>query len=133
MRTLIVEDDSSSRLLLQKLLDKYGSTSVAVNGKEAIEAHKESLDSDMPYDLICLDIMMPGMDGQETLKIIRKHEEEKGIYSTDGTKIVMVTALSDMSNIMKAYMSLCDGYITKPVCKSKLVSELQKLKLLEKE
>ena len=64
MKTLIVEDDFTSRLYLQELLKGYGPTHIAVNGKEAIEATHLALEAGEPYNLICLDIMMPEMDGQ---------------------------------------------------------------------
>ena len=96
MKTLIVEDDPTSRLLLQEYLKRYGALHVAVNGEEAVEAVRVALDVDKPYNLICLDIMMPEMDGQEALREIRALEEAKGIWSTSGAKVVMTTALGDM-------------------------------------
>ena len=130
MKTLIVEDDFTSRLVLQSFLKSYGSSHTAVNGKEAVEAVRLSLEAEEPYDLICLDIMMPEMDGQEALSKIRNLEEAKGITSTNGAKILMATALADIKNVMKAYHGLCDGYLTKPIDKSKLIEELRKLNLL---
>jgi len=130
MKTLIAEDDFTSRLLLQQLLKSYGPCHVAVNGKEAVGAVLLSLETGEPYDLICLDIMMPEMDGQEVLRIIRKQEESRGILSTNGAKIIMTTALGDPKNVMAAFGSLCDAYLTKPIQKEKLVEELDKLNLV---
>ena len=114
MKTLIVEDDFTSRLLLQELLKSYGPSHIAVNGKEAVEAVQVALETGKPYDLICLDIMMPEMDGQEALRLIREQEESRGILSSRGAKIVMTTALDDPRNVMVAYISLCDANLTKP-------------------
>ena len=130
MKTLIVEDDFTSRFLLQELLREQGDSHIAVNGKEAVTAVKEALDNNQPYDLITMDIMMPEMDGQEALHKIRDLEKEKGIFSTDGAKVLMTTALDDMSNISKAFENLCDGYLVKPVKKEKLLGELNKMKLI---
>jgi len=102
MKTLIVEDDFTSRLLLQELLKSYGPCHIAVNGKEAVEATAAALE-DEPYDLICLDIMMPEMDGQEALRRIREQEEARDILSSNGAKIVMTTALDDIKNVSAAY------------------------------
>jgi len=129
MKTLIVEDDFTSRLLLQELLKSYGPCHIAVNGKEAVEATAAALE-DEPYDLICLDIMMPEMDGQEALRRIREQEEARDILSSNGAKIVMTTALGDIKNVIAAYKSLCDGYLTKPIQKAKLLEELRKLELI---
>ncbi len=129
MKTLIVEDDFASRLILQELLKGFGSIHIAVNGKEAVEAVRVALEDEQPYDLICLDIMMPEMDGQEALHQIRRQEEAMGILSDRGSKIVMTTALDDARNVMKAFNSLCDGYLTKPIKKATLVDKLKEIGL----
>lgn len=131
MKALIVEDDFTSRLLLYEILKNYGNTQTAVNGKEAVEAVSAALDADDPFDLVCMDIMMPEMDGQQALKKIRRIEQEKGISSSAGAKIIMVTALSDMKNMFSAYHSLCDGYLVKPIQKEKLLEELQNMHLID--
>jgi len=130
MKILIVEDDFTSRLLLQELLKSFGPTHIAVNGREAVEAAHSALEADEPYDLICLDIVMPEMDGQQALREIRALEEAKGIISCNGAKIVMTTAQEDLKNVKAAYYSLCDAYLTKPIQKAKLLEELGKLNLI---
>ena len=131
MKTLIVEDDFTSRLLLQELLKSYGPSHIAVNGKEAVEAVRLALEAGEPYNLICLDIMMPEMDGQEALRQIREQEEARGILPSKGAKIVMTTALGDLKNVSAAYRNLCDAYLTKPIQKAKLLEELRKLGLIQ--
>lgn len=130
MKTLVVEDDLTSRLLLQEILKGYGPCHVAVNGKEAVEATGAALGAGEPYNLICLDIMMPEMDGQEALRRIRKQEEGKGILSSDGAKVIMTTLLDDLKSVSAAYSSLCDAYLVKPIEKAKLLEELRKLSLI---
>jgi two-component system chemotaxis response regulator CheY len=129
MRTLIVEDDFTSRLLMQEILNRYGPTHIAANGREAVEAVKVALDKNEFYDLICMDIHMPEMDGQTSLKHIRKLEEDRGIFSTDGAKIVMTTALNDMHNVAQSFNGLCDAYMVKPIDRAKLLAHLRKLGL----
>jgi two-component system chemotaxis response regulator CheY len=130
LKILIVEDDFSSRFLLQKILEEHGTCHIAVNGKEAVEAVKNAMDDGDPYDLICLDIMMPEMDGHDALEEIRQLEEEKGIFSSEGVKIIMTTALEDMKNIKHAYQNLCDGYLAKPITKGKLLKNLYSLNII---
>jgi len=130
MKTLIVEDDFTSRLILQDLLSPYGPTHIAVNGTEATEAVRLAAEGAEPYNLVCLDILMPGKDGHEVLKEIRDMEDSRGVLSTQGVKIVMTTSLSDMKNVLSAFKGLCDGYVTKPVDKAKLMGELRKLALV---
>jgi two-component system, chemotaxis family, chemotaxis protein CheY len=130
MKTLIVEDDFTSRLLMQELLKSYGLPHVAINGQEAVDAVRAALEAGQPYDLICLDIMMPGMDGLQALKEIRALEDAKGIFSTEGAKILMTTALTDIQNKIDAFSGLCDGYLTKPIHKARLLDELRKHNLI---
>jgi two-component system chemotaxis response regulator CheY len=130
MKTLIVEDDFSSRLLLMKLLSPYGEAHPAVNGIEAVEVVRTALEAGEPYNLICLDLMMPEMDGQTALKHIRDIEESKGLNYGAGAKIIMTTAVNDLGSVAGAYKSLCDGYLVKPIIKAKLLQELAKLGLL---
>lgn len=130
MKILIVEDDFTCRLLLQKILSIYGECHIAVNGKEALDAFDLALREGKPYQLICLDVMMPEMDGMEALRKIRDMEEEKGINSSMGVKIIMTTALGDPKNVVGAFKSLCDAYLVKPVNKSKLLDYLRSFGLI---
>ena len=131
MRTLIVEDDFTSRTLLKEILKGLGSSDIAVNGQEAIEAVRNAMASNTPYDLICLDIMMPEMNGQEALVEIRRIEEESGLHIGRGAKILMTTALGDKDNILTAFKEQCDGYLVKPVEKRKFLSLLTDLNLID--
>lgn len=131
MKTLIVEDDFTSRVVLHGLLAQYGECHIAVNGQEAVEACATALTIGRYYDLICLDIMMPEMDGQTALKQIRAGEERMGILSNRGAKIVMTTALDDARNIMDAFQGLCDGYLVKPIDGEKLVRWLKQHDLID--
>src|SRR5690242_10514905 len=92
LKTLIVEDDFSSRLILQTFLSHYGECHIAVNGREAVEAFRSALESGQAYGLVCMDIMMPEMDGREAVKQVRALEQAYGIPSTSDVKIIMTTA-----------------------------------------
>ena len=129
MKSLVVEDNLMSRILLQKILAPYGETHVAVDGKEAIIAFRISIEEKQPYDLICLDIMMPEMDGHAVLKEIRKIEDADDSPGRDNVKIVMTTAMDDSKNVMRAFKAQCDGYLVKPFEKQKFFEELRKLGL----
>jgi two-component system, chemotaxis family, chemotaxis protein CheY len=133
LKVLIVEDDFTSRLLLQKLLQPYGEGHIAVNGREAVSAFREALETGQPYDLVCLDIMMPEKDGHEALKEMRALEESRNIVSTQGAKVIMTTAMGDVKNVAAAYDELCDGYLVKPIDKAKLIALLEELQLSPKE
>ena len=116
MNILIAEDDFVCRTLLQEILGVYGTVDVATNGREAIDSFTQSTETGEPYQLICLDIMMPEVDGQQALKEIRRIEQEKGVSGANAVKIIMTTALGDPKNIMEALLKgHCDAYINKPV------------------
>ena len=129
LKILIVEDDFTCRKLLQTFLSEYGDCFVAINGYEAVEAVREALDEGQLYDLVCLDIMMPEMDGHEALEAIRQIENEHGIAGLDGVKVIMTTALGDSKNVIGAFRTGCEAYIVKPVSKEKLLEEMEKLGL----
>ena len=129
MKALVAEDDFTSRLLLQKLLSPFGEVHVAANGAEALEAFRDAKKSGEPYNLVCLDIMMPKMDGQEVLKEIRGLEEADGIDLGQGTKVIMTTALKDRTNVLTAFREQCDAYLAKPIDRQKLVGCLKEFGL----
>ena len=102
-----------------------------MNGNEAVDACVDALTTGHPYHLICLDIMMPEMDGQAALKHIRAAEERMGILSHRGAKIVMVTALDDLQDILDAFSGLCDGSLVKPIDGTRLLKLLGQFKLCD--
>jgi two-component system, chemotaxis family, chemotaxis protein CheY len=130
MRILIAEDDTTSRLLLRKMLEPFGTCDVAINGKEALELFRAASEQEQKYALVCLDIMMPEMDGQATLKAMRALEQQAGRLPSQSSKIVMTTALRDIENVTTAYRELCDGYLVKPIQRDKLIALLRELDLL---
>lgn len=131
MKTLIVEDDFISRMLLQGILQVHGPCHICVNGREAVEAFRIALDAGEPYNLACLDIMMPEMDGQTALKQIRALEAAAGILPSNGAKIIMTTALNDKKNVMDAFREQCDLYLVKPIDKDKINESLHTLNLIQ--
>ena len=127
MKILLVEDDIVSRSVMLKLLAVYGDIEIAQNGDKAMDMFLQAHGNNAPYNLVALDIMMPGKDGQQVLKEIREFELKKGIMGSDGVKIIMTTALDDKKNILEAFRSQCEAYLTKPIHVKKLHSELSKL------
>lgn len=132
MNALVVEDDFTSRKVLTTFLSSYADIDVAVDGKEAIEAYSTALRESEPYDLICLDVIMPKLDGASVLKHIRKAEKEMGIGVGETTKVLMTTAVSDKGSVLKILKSGCDGYLLKPYKIDRLADELKRLGLIGK-
>lgn len=127
MRILIAEDDFASRKFLYKFLSNYGECDMTIDGEETLEAFSMAYDEGVPYDLICLDIMMPKMDGIKVLKNIREIEDERGIDEKERVKIIMTTALNDVKNVFDSFETGCQAYASKPIDTQKLVEVMKKL------
>jgi two-component system, chemotaxis family, chemotaxis protein CheY len=130
MRILIAEDDLVSRKFLSKFLSAYGECDITIDGMEALEAFMLAWDEGKPYELICLDIMMPELDGVKTLKTIRDIEGQKGVEESKRAKIIMTTALNDTESVNFALRTGCEAYATKPIDTKKLVQVMKKLSLI---
>ena len=129
MKSLVVDDDFTNRLLLQRFLDELGVVHIAVDGEEAVFAVKAAHFAEAPYQLICLDIMMPGLDGQGALKAIRDFEDKRKVPVSQRAKVVMTTALDDKESVLRSFREQCDAYLIKPVLKSRLFELLTPWKL----
>ncbi len=132
MRTLIVEDDFYIRKLLKTVLSQYGDCDTVVDGAEAIQAFLMAWQEEKPYDLICLDIMMPNMNGHEALQKIRDIEKEMMIKGSKEVKVIMITALNDPKSVFEAYYKGgATYYMPKPIKPESLVEEVRNLGLIE--
>lgn len=131
MRILIAEDDLTSRKFLSKFLSQYGECDVVVNGIEALDAYLISVKENEPYDVICLDIMMPKVDGVKVLKAIRDFEKQRGLLPEKRVKIIMITALADTEYVHKAFDLGCEAYAAKPIDTDKLVEVMKKLDIIK--
>ena len=129
MKTLIVEDEFTGRAVLLKILSGFGDCHVAVDAEEAVEAFSDAFKASVPYDLICMDICLPGMSGIEAVKKVRDFEEAHGVLSTYGVKVVMTTAVDRIHEVVNSFKSLCDGYLIKPIGAQALFDKLQELGL----
>jgi len=121
MKTSIVEDDFIARSILKGILFPYSDCDFVVDGEEAIQAFRHACDKSKPYDLICMDIMMPGIDGFEATARIRRHEERSGTH----LPIIALTA-----HALKGYKEKClqggmDGYISKPIKVPELIEAIR--------
>ena len=130
MRILLAEDDYASRKFGISLLSKYGEVDATVDGEEAVAAFEFAAEDGEYYDLICLDIMMPGTDGIEALYRIRDAEKRLKIADERCPKIIMVSALSDINYVDGDFELCCDGYANKPLDTEKFEDVLKKLELI---
>ncbi len=127
MKILIVEDDLASRKILYKFMADYGECDMTVDGMEGLDAYLMALDEVDPYELICLDIMMPKVDGIKVLKTIREIEKQRDIEDDKRVKIIMTTALNDVEVVNNSFNNGCEVYATKPIDIKKLENVMEKL------
>ncbi len=130
MKSLVVEDDATQRLFLKTVLGKYGTCIAVETGEQGEEEFKQALSKGEPFQLVCLDILLPGKSGQDLLKSFRTLEERKGIPLHQRCRILMTTGLSDLKQVTEAFASDCDGYLVKPIEASKLIEKLKSMKLV---
>jgi len=97
---------------------------------EAIEVFMISLDEMKYYDLVCLDIMMPEVDGIKALKTIRKLEQERNIPPENRAKIIMTTALNATDEIFDSFESGSEAYSVKPIDTDKFKDVMVRLGLV---
>lgn len=115
VKILVAEDDLVSRKFFCKFLEQYGECDPVIDGLEAIDAYMMSMREKVPYDLICLDIMMPKVDGVKVLKAIRDLETKQGVLPEKRVKIIMTTALSETQLVQTAFEYGCEAYASKPI------------------
>ncbi len=130
MNALVVEDDFTNRIVLQGFLSRYGECHTVVDGFEALEAVNIARADGSPYTLICMDLVMPGMNGSETVRRLRAVEESRGVFSGSGVKIIMTTAVTDTREVFKSFNALCDAYLTKPIDTALLLNHLEKFQIV---
>ena len=115
LNILVAEDDLASLKFMEKYLSAYGTVDAAHDGIEAVDFFFEKMQSGKPYDLVCLDIMMPRVDGYKALDAIRDIEAELEIDQEKRCKIVMASALSELDQQEPYKENMHDGYVMKPI------------------
>lgn len=131
MKALIVDDDFYSRNMIHEILRQVAKCDIAVNGEEAIEAFRRAVIAKEPYDLICLDLLMPELDGQQALREIRAIEQEHGVLQQNEAKVVVTTMLADEKETHDAFfLGGATSYLVKPIDEEKLMNEMKSLGLV---
>ncbi len=131
MRALIVEDTLLNQEFLKMILADWGECHVVESGEAAIAAYSDALES-APFDIIFMDIMLPGMDGLQALEHIRALENKNGVRPGNETKAIVLTALDDDDKASRASLhGQAISYLTKPVRQEAIEKELKKFGLIQ--
>lgn len=127
MRILIADDDFVNRKFLEKMFGAYGEVTAVDNGISAVDEAVAALDGNDYYNLICLDIMMTRLDGYKTLEAIREAEHKYNIIGDNRAKVIMISALDEVTVDSDQACSDYDAYICKPIMIDKFQNLLSKL------
>ncbi len=126
-RILIAEDDDISRKLMCMLLSPFGECDEVTDGLEAIKAYRQAMKEKRPYDLICMDIMMPKLDGVKVIRAIREMEVNTFILPEKRAKIIITTAFTVAELVKEAYRYGVEAYVQKPIKKADITGLITKL------
>lgn len=114
MKALVAEDDMASGKFMEKLLSKYGEVVVARDGIAAVDEFVKAINSGDKFDLVCMDIMMPKIDGYKALASIRDAERKLGLARDSRCKVIMVSALDEGFDATYASDDY-EEYLCKPI------------------
>jgi class 3 adenylate cyclase len=126
-RLLAVDDDDMNREMLVRRLQKIGyDVSEATNGREALHKLKEA-----NYDLVLLDILMPDLDGFQTLEFMKADPRLRHI------PVIMLTALDDVDSNVRCIEAGAEDYVPKPfnpvILRARITASLEKKRLRDQE
>jgi two-component system chemotaxis response regulator CheY len=130
IKILVVEDEPNLKTIMFHMLRDVGDCTWMANGSTAVEEFESAINSNDPYDLVTLDIIMPEMDGREALQKIREIEEANGVKDDFQVKIIMTSVLQDEATIFGSYYEGCEHYLVKPILKTDLMQKIKDLGLI---
>jgi len=114
-RILVVDDEPVNlQVLRNQLVSEYYSVIPASNGREALDA----VESGQEFDLVLLDIMMPGMSGYEVCRHLRER------YRPDELPVMMLTARNRVEDLVAGFEAGANDYLTKPFMKDELLARV---------
>jgi len=115
LRVLIVDDHPTNRRIFKKMLEGLGCVATAVaSGTEVIPSLFRGLLTNSPYRLVLLDMQMPGMDGERTLREIRQEP------LINDVRVIVLTSVGHRNEIGWIKEMGCSGYLIKPIRQSQL-------------
>ena len=110
IRILGVDDNATNRTILTKTLEGFGCrVNTVASGSKAIEVLRNALRDGDPYQVVLLDMQMPGMDGEQTARAI------KGDPALRGVHIIVLTSIGQRGDAAHMEALGCSGYLLKPV------------------
>ena len=110
LRILGVDDNAANRMILARMVEGFGCRVETVDsGPKALEALQAAQQQGDPYSLVLLDMMMPGMDGEQTARAIKSAPQLRD------TKIIILTSMGQRGDAARLEAMGCSGYLPKPI------------------
>ncbi len=132
LRALVVDDAPVNREFLLLALESLARCDAAASGEEALALFERALSGGLPYEAVFLDIMLPGMNGLQTLERMRTAEDAAGLPEPACARVIITTGLDDDHAASRAFISgRAVSYMTKPFRLRQIREELVKLGLVE--
>jgi two-component system chemotaxis response regulator CheY len=130
-RCLIVDDDLVTRFILKAILDQHFVCDMAENGAETLLAIDQAHHQGSHFDLVCLDINMPGMDGLTVLKLIRENEQALALPADMETRVIIISIEKTSEIVLRSFFECgASSYLTKPINRELLLQALTTLGLV---
>ncbi len=121
-RVLVVDDNQTNRTILIRMIEAIGCEAAAVSsGREVIPELFRGLLTNSPFELILLDMQMPGMDGESVLREIRQEALTKDV------KVIILTSVGKRNELARATELGCSGYLLKPIRQSQLRETVERV------
>jgi two-component system sensor histidine kinase/response regulator len=115
MRMLVVDDNETNRTILVKMLESFGCCGEAAeSGTKVLQVLKRAAHKEKLFDLVLLDMHMPGMDGEQTLRAIKDDPEIKDVV------VIVLTSVGTRGDAARLEDLGCAGYLMKPLKQSQL-------------
>ncbi len=130
-KCLIVDDDITTCFMLKMILEDHFVCDLAIDGEKALCSFDKAHLEDAHYDLICLDMNMPKINGLDVLKHIREAESALALSPDLETKVIIISSDNTPSTVLNSFFAGgASSYITKPIKRQKLLDELATLELI---
>ena len=132
LKVLIIEDARVNQEFLLLALRPHAECLAVPTGEAGLVEHRRALDQGEPFDLIFLDIMLPGIDGLKTLELLRAAEDIFELPESRRVQVIVTTVLDDDRTASRAFISgHAASYMTKPFRARQIADELAKLGLIQ--
>lgn len=132
LRILIIEDERVNQEFLRLALRPYGDCLAVGTGEAGLLEHRRAMDEARAFDVVFLDLMLPGISGLKTLELLRAAEDEFQVPDLRRAQVIVTTVLDDDRMASRAFVQgRAASFMTKPFRAAQLADELKKLGLID--